>query len=55
MLKNILNWNFYQTITQVGIKDNYFEIKFNSRSQVDDKIAWGLDGGFLSFNSSFVY
>ena len=27
-------------------KDDYLEIKFNKRNQVDDKIALGLGGGF---------
>ena len=35
-------------------KDNYLENKFNNRNQVDDKIALGLGGWFLSLNSSFV-
>ena len=28
------------------------EIKFNNRNQVDDKIAWGIGGGFLSIHSA---
>ena len=35
-------------------KDDYLEIKFNNRNQVDDKIALGLRGGFLSLDSSYV-
>ena len=35
-------------------KDGYLEIKFNDRNQVDDKIVWGLGGGFLPLHSSFV-
>ena len=35
-------------------KDNYLEIQLSDRNWVDDKIAWGLDGGLLSFHSSFV-
>ena len=41
------------TLYQVQ-KYNYLDIKFNNRNQVDDKSAWELDGGFLSFLSSFV-
>ena len=26
---------------------DYLELKFNIRNQIDDKIAWGLSGGFL--------
>ena len=33
---------------------NAKEIKSNDKNQVDDKIEWGLSGGFLSFHSSFV-
>ena len=49
--------NYYQNIQfftlvieLVGLhtKDDYLEIKLNDRNQVDDKIAWGLGGGFLS-------
>ena len=32
-------------------KDKYLEIKFSDRNQVNDKVEWGLDGGFLSFHS----
>ena len=35
-------------------KDNYLDIKFNNKNQVDDKIAWGLGGGFLFLDSSYV-
>ena len=31
-------------------KDNYLDIKFNERNQVDVKIVWGLGGGFLPDN-----
>ena len=31
-------------------KDDYLEIKFNNRNQVNDKIALGLGGGFLSLH-----
>ena len=31
-------------------KKDYLEIEFNNRNQVDDKIAWGLGGGFLYLN-----
>ena len=40
--------------TKTSTSGDYLEIKFNNRKQVDDKIAWGLGGGFLSFPSSFV-
>ena len=33
---------------------DYLEIYYNDRSQVDDKIGWGLGGGFLSIHLSFV-
>ena len=35
-------------------KDDNLEIKCNNRNQVDDKIMWGLGGGFLSLHSSYV-
>ena len=35
-------------------KNIYLEIKFIDRNQKDDKIAWGLDGMFLSLHSRFV-
>ena len=28
-------------------KDKHLEIKLYDRNQLDDKIAWGLGGGFL--------
>ena len=31
-----------------------FEIKFNDRNQVYDKIAWGLSGEFLCFHTGFI-
>ena len=34
--------------------DKHLDIKFYDRNQVDDKISWGLDGGFLSIHESFV-
>ena len=34
-------------------KDDFLEIKFNDKNQVNDKIALGLDGGLLSIHSSF--
>ena len=36
-------------------KNKHLEIKFNDRNQGDDKNAWGLGGGFLSFHLSFVF
>ena len=35
-------------------KDDDLEILFQDTNQVDDKIAWGLGQGFLSFHPSFV-
>jgi hypothetical protein len=35
-------------------KEDYLEINFNNRNQVDDKIASGLGAKFLYLNSSFV-
>ena len=35
-------------------KHDYLEIKFDEKSQVDEKIAWGLGGGYLSFHASVV-
>ena len=40
---------------QLSTKDKHLEVKFYDRNQVDDKIAWGLDGGILSIHSSSVY
>ena len=36
-------------------KDNYLEIKFDNRNQVDDKIVWELGGGILSFHSWWYF
>ena len=36
-------------LSHQSTKDNYLEIKFNDRNQVDDIIALWQDGGFLSF------
>ena len=30
-------------------KEDYFEIKFKNRNQVDDKIVWVLEWGFYLF------
>ena len=35
-------------------KDDFLEILFNDRNQVDNKIASQFDEGFLSIHSSFV-
>ena len=35
-------------------RDEHFKIKFCNGNQVDDKIEWEIDGGFLCFHSSFV-
>ena len=32
----------YINMYYASTKDDYLEIKFNDRNQVDDKIAWGL-------------
>ena len=37
-----------QADQKVSTKDNNLKTKFNNRNQVDDKIVWGLCGGFLS-------
>ena len=37
----------------LSTKDDYLEIKCKNRKQVDENIAWGLDGKFLSLHSSF--
>ena len=50
-----LDFNLFKTIYgRPRIKDEYLEILVLHENQVDDKIAWGLDEGFLSFNLSFV-
>ena len=36
-------------------KDEDLEILFKDKNQVDDKIAWGLGEGFLSFHSCYVW
>ena len=35
-------------------KDEDLEILFSDKNQVDDKIAYWLGEGFLSFHSSFI-
>ena len=34
--------------------NKHLEIKCYERNQVDDKIEWGLGGGFLSIHLNFV-
>ena len=37
----------------LNIYENQRYLKFYNGNQVDDKIAWGLDGGFQCIHSSF--
>ena len=43
----ILKTTNYMILHNSSIKEDYLEIKFNNRIQVDDKIAWGLGGGLF--------
>ena len=44
----ILNLN---CTVKPSTKDDYLEIKFYDRNQVEDTIVWGLSGGYLFFHS----
>ena len=46
-----LNCDFNQISST---KDDHLEIQFNNRNQLDDKIAWGIGGGFLFFQISNI-
>ena len=39
----------HQFLSNSWTKDRYLEIRTSDKNQVDDKIEWGLGGGFLSF------
>ena len=44
-------FNFYAYRFKIRAKDDFLEILFYDRNQVDHNIAWGLGGGFLSIHS----
>ena len=51
----IISGTFYSNLTQIlKKKDKHLEIKLYDKIELDDKIAWGLGGGFLCIYSGFL-
>ena len=44
----------YRFLVNPSTKDDYLEIKFNNRNQVDEKNVWRQGEELLSIHSSFV-
>ena len=43
---------FFGSLLDPSSNDDFLEILFYDKNQVDHKIAWGLGGGYLSISSN---